>query len=172
MTDTNQTPEPTPAETPTAPLPPTPEATATADTAPMASSVPPTYAQQPATAAPHHGAHVRHQVSDGAIAIMVIGVLLVAMLSFGVGWGARSAALRFQVQRAGMMGRGYGQGFGGAQGLRGYHHGRGGMMGGGYGYGGGQGQYGQGQTQVPLYGPDGGYAPPSGGAVPTTTTPQ
>lgn len=159
MTDTNKMPEPTPAETPTAPLPPTPEA------APVAGTVPPAYAGQPAPAEPHHhGVHVPHRVSEGAIAVMVIGAVLFAMLSFGLGWTARGAALRFEGQRAGMMGQSYGHGFGGTQGAPGFRHGRGGTM---RGYGQGQGGQGQGWQSAPGGGT--GFSAPNG-SVPTTPT--
>jgi hypothetical protein len=144
MTDTNKTPEPTPAETPTAPLPPMHEAAPAPAAVPTAQATPP-YAEYPVAPAPHHGLHVPHQVSEGAIAAMVIGAVLFAMLSFGVGWTARSVAFGFQAQRAGMMGQGYGRGFGDAQGERGFRHGRRGMMG-GFRDGGGQG-WDQGQGQ-------------------------
>ncbi|HEY5541403.1 MAG TPA: hypothetical protein VIL41_08120 [Coriobacteriia bacterium] len=160
MTDTNQTPEPTPAETPTAPLPMAPE------TAPVTNVVPPAHAEQPAPPAPHHhGVHVPHKVSEGAIAAMVIGAVLFAMLSFGLGWTARGVALRFEAQRAGMMGQAYGRGFGGVQGAPGFGQRRGGMMRG----------YGQGRGQNPSNGwqgvPNGapGYSAPNGSA-PTTST--
>jgi hypothetical protein len=148
MTDTNQTPEPTAAETPTAPLPTAPEPAPAYNTAPPAAA-PPFGAEPPLH---HHGMHVPHRVSEGAIAAMVIGTLLLAVLAFGIGWAARGAATRFQDQRAGIAGQGYGQSFGnipGHQGLgrgmmrgQGYGRGNGGQ---GYGYGqGGTGQQGQG----------------------------
>ena len=145
MTDTNQTPETNPAETPTAPLPTAPEAAAFPDAVPVTDTNPPLYAEHPPVT--HHGVHVPHQVSEGAIAAMVIGALLFAALAFGVGWTARGAVARFQVQRAGMMGQGYGQGYGtlppGHPNIGGGREGRGMMRGQGYGQQGqGWGQYG------------------------------
>lgn len=94
MTDTNQTPEQSAADTPTAPLP----------TAPATASVP---AAEPPTHP--HGIHVHHPVSEGAIVLMIVGALFFGLLSFGVGWHAHVAVTRFQAQHTRMMGQGFGQ---------------------------------------------------------------
>ena len=174
MTDTNQTPEPTPAEAQTAPMPTTPQAESAAYAAPPAYATAP----MPEAAPPvhHHGVHVAHRVSEGAIVVMVVGALLFGLLSFGIGWAARGAAARFESQRAGMMGQGYGQGQNGLPfGHPNVGGGRRGMMrgqgNGGYGNGQGYGQGGQGYGQG--YGQDGqgwGQGNP-GTSAPATGTP-
>jgi hypothetical protein len=123
MTDTNETPQANPAEMPTTPLPTSPEAAPAADAIPPTDPTAPLYPAQPQYAAqpptaPHHGLHVAHKVSEGAIAVMVIGALLFGILAFGAGWTARSISSRFQTQRGAMMGQGYGvgQGYGQDQG--------------------------------------------------------
>lgn len=114
MTDFDTTPAPdAAATTPTAPLPPIAET--------------PVPAAGPVTSPP------KHHASEGAIAVMVIGTLLFALLAFGAGWLARGAVTRLQVQRAGIMMRGgygsfgYGAPGSGAPGA--------GAPGSGYGYG-------------------------------------
>ena len=158
MTDTNQTPEPTP----TAPLPATPQAEPVAYAAPAADAAAPMPGATPP--AHQHGVHVAHRASEGAIVAMIVGALLFGLLSFGIGWTARGAATRFQSQRAGMMGQGYGQDFNsipGHQGLGGRRgmmrgQGNGGSGQGSQGYGSGQGGQGYGQ------GNPGGNVPPAG----------
>ena len=136
MTDTPETPPTTAAETPTAPLPPTASYNAYSATPPAAAG---DFNAQP----PHHalGLHGDHHASSGAILVMVIGTLLLAMLAFGAGWATRGAVLRVQLAHGGvMMGQPFGRGFGGGQGYgqgqgqgygQGYRHGFGrrGMMG-------------------------------------------
>jgi hypothetical protein len=133
MTDTPSNPEPAPAEAPTAPLPPV-------DVPPAATQAP-----TPTWTVPGEspmGPHAPHRASEGAIAAMVIGSLLFAMLAFGAGWTVRGVAQRVQFAHgSAMMGQpfGGGQGFSGgpgsyggpgAQGFgrgsgRGFHHGLG-----------------------------------------------
>jgi hypothetical protein len=133
MTDMPETPATTPAENPTAPMPPTHAYAAAPPTAaPSPADVPPPYYA--------HDAHTKYHASAGAVAIMVIGALLFAALAFGAGWATRSAVLRAQLTRGGaMMGGQFGQGLGGGQ---------------GYGQGGGQG-YGQGNGSGQGYGSGG-----------------
>ena len=134
MTNTPSNPEPTPAEAPTAPLPPI-------DVPPAAQAPPPHAWAMPGQ--PPVGPHASRRASEGAIVAMVVGSLLFAVLAFGAGWTARGVAQRVQLAHSGaMMGQQFGggqgfsggpgaQGFGGGSG-RGFRHGLGlrGRMGG------------------------------------------
>jgi hypothetical protein len=150
---------------------PTPAPVAPAEAnyyAPAPGAVPQATAPAPAHV---HGVHVKHGVSEGAIAAMVIGTLLFGLIGFAFGWQARSAAQRFGAGGGSMMGYvhqgvpGYGQG--------GQDYGYGQDPSQGYGYGqGGQG-YGQGQGQGYGYGSGGGMHRRGGVGLsaPAPTTP-
>lgn len=79
-----------------------------------------------------------------AVIVMVLLGLVIALFSFGVGWAARGAVLRFQMQRAGAYSQQLGgqQGYGRGRGLGGYGQGHSGYGYPGQGYG-GQGYGGQ-----------------------------
>jgi len=142
MAESENTPAPDEAVTPTTPLPPIADAAPPAETtewaAPVAEQAP-----VPGAPAPHHR---EYHATEGGVAAMVIGALLFAALAFGAGWLARGFVLRAEIQRAGFtMMRGGVPGYGNGGGTQGYGWGyhRGGMMrrrGGmmyppGYGYG-------------------------------------
>lgn len=175
MTDTPPTPDVAPDEAPTAPMPPVD--TVPADV-PSAAAAP---AQTPSAPRPHHhGAHVQHPMSEGAIVAIVVGALLFAVLAFGMGWSARGLALRAQfAHRGAMMGQQFGgQGYGRFHGQGGYGQGQGygqvpGQGQGGYGQGyGGQGQgygHGYGRRGMMGLGQPGqtpGSQPPTGAPLP------
>jgi hypothetical protein len=123
MTETPSSPEPTPAETPTAPLPPIDVPPAVETTAPIPAPAPDAW---PVPGDPPIGLHAPRRASEGAIAAMVIGSLLFAMLAFGAGWTARGIAQRVQLAHGGaMMSQqfGGGQGFSGRPGAQGFGQG-------------------------------------------------
>jgi len=140
MTDTNET-QDLNAQQPTTPLPAAHGAPPTAPPYPPAQ--PPIASEPPP---PAHGVHAAHQVSNAAIAAMILGAVFFALLAFGVGWSARGAALRFQAVHGG-YGQSQGYGVPGGPGMRGY--GGQGQQPGGRGYGRGRRGMMGGQSQLP-----------------------